>query len=264
MVATGSPANMTVPVVTGTVEHAARGRRQDFAFRDLLLDHRALGRARLQRIGGDVKSGLRRIEGGLRGRAVRKQFLRPVEIGLGFGKLGLQAGDLRIERLHLQRELFVGDGRHHLILLDVIAPLHRELHHGAADPRTRRLDIGALDGGEDGLLVGDRLRRDGESLLSERVLGEQHERGSRDDSGTHRSLPLVMRNFAMAVRVTRIAGAVIDLPQVRRRAGNAALRRALGTQPRPARSRLDKGCARVRTPAGCRSNTRWSARRAER
>ena len=47
-------------------------------------------------------------------------------------------------------------------------PLHRKLHHGAADPRTRRRDIDALDGGEHGLLVGDRRRRYDKGFLSER------------------------------------------------------------------------------------------------
>ena len=49
------------------------------------------------------------------------------EIGLRLGELGFEPGDLRIERLHLQRELLVADGRDDLALLDRVAFLDGEL-----------------------------------------------------------------------------------------------------------------------------------------
>ena len=183
MVATGSPANIDRARGHRHRQHPARGRRQDFAFGNLLFDHRAFGGARFQRIGGDVERGLRGVQRGFRRRAVRKQFLRPVEIGLGFGELGLEAGDLCVERLDLQREFFVSDGGDNLVLRDVIAALHRKIHDGAADSGPRRLDIGTFDRGKHGLLVGDRLRCDDKSFLGQRVLSERHQHGRRHDGG---------------------------------------------------------------------------------
>ncbi len=196
-------------------QHAPGGRRQHFAFGNLLFDHRALGGARFQRIGRDVKGGLRCVEGGLRRRAVRKQFLaRRSRSVLRLGKLGLEAGDLSVERLHLQRELFVGDGGDDLILFDMIAALHRKLHHGAADARPRRHDIGAFDGGEHGLLVGDRLRRNDERVLSERRPAANNISAPAAIIAARNEIHcLVMSDLAMTARFARIAGAVIDLPQ---------------------------------------------------
>ena len=86
----------------------------------------------------------------------------------------------------MKNELFVADGRDHLGLRDFVALLDAEFGHRAADAGPRRLDVGAFDRGEDGLLVGDRLRRDDESVRSERPLGEQRQRSGDDDTDTYR------------------------------------------------------------------------------
>ena len=56
--------------------------------------------------------------------------------------------------------------------LTAIAFLHGKFDHRAADARARRHDIGAFDRGEDRLFVGNRLRRDDEGLLGERLLAQ--------------------------------------------------------------------------------------------
>ena len=122
-VATSSPGRMTVPAVTGTVSTRPAVGASTLAFGDLLLDDRTLGGARLQRIGRDVKGGVRLVEAGLRNGAARKQILGAGEIGLGLRNLRLEAGDLGVERLHLQGQLLVADGRDHLALLDLVAVL---------------------------------------------------------------------------------------------------------------------------------------------
>ena len=168
-VATVSPGRMTVPVVTGTFSTRPAGRRQHVAFGDLLLDHRALGGARLQRVGCDVERCARLVERRLRhGALAREQIFGAGEIGLRLRDLGFERGNLRVERLHLQRELLVADGGDHLPLLDRIAFLDGERHHGAADARPRRHHVGAFHRGEHRLFVGHLFRRDDESLLRKR------------------------------------------------------------------------------------------------
>ena len=167
------------------LQHAAGGRRQHLAFGDLLLDDRAFGGARLQRVGCDVEGGARLIERRLRNGAAREQILGASEIVLRLGDLRLQPGNLRIERLHLQRELLVADGRDDLTLLDAVAFLDGKLDHRAADARARRHDVGAFDGGKDRLFVGHRFRRDGEGLLRNRRLRQQRKHGHHGKSGTH-------------------------------------------------------------------------------
>ena len=56
------------------LQNAAGGRRKHIAFGDLLLDHRAFGGARLQRIGRNIEGGARLIEAGFRNGAAREQI----------------------------------------------------------------------------------------------------------------------------------------------------------------------------------------------
>ena len=153
------------------LQHAAGGRRQYLAFGQLLLDHRALGDAGAVRVGRNIESGARLVEAGLRDSALGEQVFGAGKIALRLRQLRLQPGDLRIERLQLQHELLVADGGNDLALLDFVAFLDGKLGDGAADAGARRHHIGALDGGEHGLLVGNRLRLDRESLLRQRLLG---------------------------------------------------------------------------------------------
>ncbi len=67
-----------------------------------------------------------------RGAALNKS-LDAVEIRLRLCKLGFQAGDLRIERLHLQHQFLVADGGDDLAAFDVVT-----LFHGELEPRCRR------------------------------------------------------------------------------------------------------------------------------
>ena len=167
------------------LEHAAGGRCQHLAFGQLLLDHRAFGDAGAMSVGRDIEGGAHLIETRLWNGALGEQVFGAGEIALGLRELRLEPGDLRIERLELQHELLVADGRQHLALLDLVALLDGQLGHGAADARARRHDIGALDGGEHGLFVGGRFRRHRESLLRQRGLGGESEQSNDRRGDTH-------------------------------------------------------------------------------
>ena len=76
----------------------------------LLHDHVAVGLASPSRLRSATSSvGLGLVELGLRADAALLQFGHAIEIGLGLVALRLLRGDARIERLHLQGELLVGD-----------------------------------------------------------------------------------------------------------------------------------------------------------
>jgi hypothetical protein len=111
--------------------------------------------------------------------------LRPSEIGFGFGQLGLKACYLRVQRVYLQRELLVDDGRNFLILLDTITLPDRELHDRSADPSACRNDLGAFYRGKHGLLVGHDLRRNDKRFLGKCPLAKRCQRNSYDNPGTH-------------------------------------------------------------------------------
>ena len=120
-VATGSPGRMTVPVVTGIFStRPAVGANTLPSVTCCSTTERSAVRA-LQRIGRDIEGRARFIESCLRNGALREQIFGAREIGLRLGHLRFQAGDLCIQRLHLQHELVVADDADDLALADVIA-----------------------------------------------------------------------------------------------------------------------------------------------
>ena len=146
------------------LQHAPVGGSKHLPLIELLLDHRALGGPRPQPVFGDVERGPRLVELDARKRAALHQSLGSGKIDLRLVRLRLQGVDLRIQRLHLQRELFVADRRDRLAARDRVAFPDIELDDGAADAPARRHHADALDGGEHRLLVGDRPRGDGEGF----------------------------------------------------------------------------------------------------
>ena len=159
----------------GHAQHAARGGREDGAFGRLLRDHLAVALHRGQVAFGDLEIGLGLVGLRLRRYAAPREIGDAVEIGLGLVALRLQRGDARIERLHLQGELGVGDLRDHGAGGHVVALLDRQRGDGAADPRARDQLVDGLDGGDDGLAVGDlRLAHD-EGIGDRRGGGEEKE-----------------------------------------------------------------------------------------
>ena len=77
------------------------------------------------------------IELGLRGDAAPLQLGDAIEVGLGLVSLRLQRGDARVQRLHLQRQLLVGDLGDDRASDDIVALLDRQRGDRSADPRAR-------------------------------------------------------------------------------------------------------------------------------
>ena len=65
--------------------------------------------ARPVRVGRDIEGRARLVETVFGNDALGEQVLGAVEIGLRLGELRFEAGDLRVERIHLQGELLVAD-----------------------------------------------------------------------------------------------------------------------------------------------------------
>ena len=99
------------------VEHAPGGRREHLALGHLLADHIALGGPRAQRAGGDLGGGARLVERHPRAGALAEQRVGAGEVGLRLCQLRLRAGDLGVQRHHLQRQLLVADHGEHLAQL---------------------------------------------------------------------------------------------------------------------------------------------------
>ena len=84
-----------------------------------------------------------------------RQFRHAVEVGLRLVALRLLRLDARIERLHLQRELLVGDHRDFGARRDGVALLDRQRGDRAADARARDELMNRLDGRDHRFAVDD-------------------------------------------------------------------------------------------------------------
>ena len=161
------------------LQHAAGSRRQHVALGELLLDHRALRGTRPHRIGRDVGRGARLVQPCLWRDSLLEQIFSPRQIDLRLSDLGFKSGDLRVERLHLQRKLVVTDGGNDLAEVDMVALLDRDGGNGAADPAAARDNAPAFDRRKHRLLVGHGGRCDDEDLFS---CAQRRHAGNQDDA----------------------------------------------------------------------------------
>ena len=99
------------PFRDGNRKNAAGAGREHRALAHLLGDDAAVAAHRVERAAGDVESGARRVDLDLGGGAFAQQLVGAVEVALGLVELRLLRLDAGVERLHLQHELGVGDGR---------------------------------------------------------------------------------------------------------------------------------------------------------
>ena len=95
------------------------------------------------------------VELGLRADAAPLQFGCAIEVGLRLVALRLLRRDSRIQRLHLQGELLIGDDGDLRAGRDDIAFLDREGGDRAADARPRDKLMNRFDRRDDGFPVGD-------------------------------------------------------------------------------------------------------------
>ena len=245
---------MTVPTVTGTLRtRPAVGASTAPSASCCSTTERSATRARSALVA--TLSAVRASSSRVRGMVPRaNRSSARLQIGLRLRELRLEAGDLRIERFHLQRDLFVADRRDDLTALDVVAFLDGELRHGAADARTGRNDIGAFDGGEHGLLVGDARRRDDEGSAAAACWASSASSRAATIAGQHWT-PLQSSHCTSCAHGAR---AIIDVAQMsaarapaapprhrtlRRRAAIAAIERADEFARRRAADRVPDGLA---------------------
>ena len=130
----------------------------------MLVDHRTLGGLCAQAVVGNVQRGALLVELDPGQNTALDQSLGPGEVELRLVCLRLKGFDLRIERLHLENQLFVADGRDRLTGGNAIAFPDLELSHRAADSCARRHHADAFDRGEHGLFISDGLPRDDEGF----------------------------------------------------------------------------------------------------
>ena len=93
------------------------------------------------RIARNIEGRARFIDSCLWNGALREQIFGAREIRLCLGHLRIQAGDLCVQRLHLQHELVVADDANDLTLADVVTLSNRQLCNSSADAGARRYDI---------------------------------------------------------------------------------------------------------------------------
>ena len=116
-------------------------------------------------------------------------FFGARKIRLRLGHLRIQAGDLCIQRLHLQHELVVADDADDLALADVITLSNRQLCDRSADAGARWYDINTFDSGKDGLFVCNRFRPSDKSFLGKRSPYKDSEQNQSDSTSTHFNYP---------------------------------------------------------------------------
>lgn len=93
------------------LQHATIRRREHLTLVELLVDHRTFGSLGTQAVLGDVQRGALLVELDPGQDTAFDQPFGPAEVELRLVRLRLQRLDLRVERFHLQHELFVADGR---------------------------------------------------------------------------------------------------------------------------------------------------------
>ena len=105
----------------GPLQHPPVDGSQNLPFIELLLDDRSLGGPRAQTVFGDVERGPRLVELGPRQDAAVDQPLGSMKSICAWSDWACKRIDLRIQRLHLQGELFVGDHGDGLSARDAVA-----------------------------------------------------------------------------------------------------------------------------------------------
>ena len=181
-----SPGRMTVPVGHRHLQDAAGGRRQHLALGELLLDHRALGGARTS-----AHWSRHRRRCALR-RGWPSEWCR-VRTGLPRAVRSVCAlASCASSPAIWASSDFICNASFSSPTVATTWPcstsspsLTASCDHRAADARSRRDHVGALDRGEHRLFVGQRLRRDDEAVLRERPLRQQREHSRYDKSATH-------------------------------------------------------------------------------
>ena len=124
----------------------------------MLLDNRTLGGPRPQRIVRHIESRPRFVEFDAGKRAPLHQPLGSRKVDLRLTRLRLQRVDLRIQGLHLKRELFVRDRRYGLAARDRITLAHTELDNCSAYAPPSGHHADALNRRKHSLLVGHQPR----------------------------------------------------------------------------------------------------------
>ena len=129
---------------------------------------------------GDVEIGPRLIELGLRADAALLQFRHSIEVGLRLVALRLLRSDSRIQRLHLQGELLIGDDGNLRPGGDDIPFPDREGGDGASNPGPRDKLMNRFDRRDDSFPVGDIGRMHDESVGREGGAGAEQGKKQRD------------------------------------------------------------------------------------